>query len=53
VSKQQATLNAKLRGHYRYYGRPTYDPLLTWLTRRNIESDEFIALDKRMFGACS
>ena len=23
VSKQQATLNAKLRGHYRYYGRPT------------------------------
>jgi RNA-directed DNA polymerase len=23
VDKQQATLNAKLRGHYRYYGRPT------------------------------
>jgi RNA-directed DNA polymerase len=23
LSKQQATLNAKLRGHYRYYGRPT------------------------------
>jgi hypothetical protein len=23
ASKQQATLNAKLRGHYRYYGRPT------------------------------
>src|SRR5215468_10085383 len=23
VNKQQATLNAKLRGHYRYYGRPT------------------------------
>ena len=23
VSKQQATLNAKRRGHYRYYGRPT------------------------------
>ena len=23
VSKQHATLNAKLRGHHRYYGRPT------------------------------
>jgi RNA-directed DNA polymerase len=23
VSKQQQTLNAKLRGHYQYYGRPT------------------------------
>jgi hypothetical protein len=23
VNKQQATLNAKLRGHYQYYGRPT------------------------------
>ena len=23
VDKQQATLNAKLRGHYQYYGRPT------------------------------
>jgi RNA-directed DNA polymerase len=23
VSKQQKTLNAKLRGHYQYYGRPT------------------------------
>jgi RNA-directed DNA polymerase len=23
VNKQQATLNAKLRSHYRYYGRPT------------------------------
>jgi len=23
VDKQQAVLNAKLRGHYRYYGRPT------------------------------
>ena len=23
VNRQQATLNAKLRGHYRYYGRPT------------------------------
>jgi RNA-directed DNA polymerase len=23
VGKQQATLNAKLRGHYQYYGRPT------------------------------
>jgi hypothetical protein len=23
VDKQQAILNAKLRGHYQYYGRPT------------------------------
>ena len=23
VSEQQKTLNAKLRGHYQYYGRPT------------------------------
>jgi hypothetical protein len=23
VDKQQQTLNAKLRGHYQYYGRPT------------------------------
>ena len=23
VEKQQKTLNAKLRGHYQYYGRPT------------------------------
>ena len=23
VDKQQSALNAKLRGHYRYYGRPT------------------------------
>jgi RNA-directed DNA polymerase len=47
VGKQQATLNAKLRGHYRYYGRPTNHRSLwqfyrgvrclwkTWLDRRS------------------
>ncbi len=46
VSQQQKTLNAKLRGHYQYYGRPTnYRSLWqfyrkvrriwkTWLSRR-------------------
>jgi hypothetical protein len=46
VSEQQKMLNAKLRGHYQYYGRPTnYRSLwrfhrkvrriwLTWLSRR-------------------
>src|SRR5215467_3416820 len=37
----------------RWPNLPPYYPLLTWLARRDIESDEFIALDKRMFGACS
>jgi hypothetical protein len=36
----------------RWPNLPPYYPLLTWLARRDIESDEFIALDKRMFGAC-
>src|SRR5215471_14961578 len=47
VGKQQATLNAKLRGHYRYYGRPTNHRSVwqfyrgvrrlwkTWLDRRS------------------
>ena len=46
VSEQQKMLNAKLRGHYQYYGRPTNYPSLlqfyrealrtwrTWLSRR-------------------
>ena len=46
VAEQQKTLNAKLRGHYQYYGRPTnYHSLWqfhrkvrriwrTWLSRR-------------------
>jgi RNA-directed DNA polymerase len=35
VSEQQKTLNAKLRGHYQYYGRPTNYRSL-WQFYRNV-----------------
>src|SRR5437016_5030903 len=35
VSEQQKTLNAKLRGHYQYYGRPTNYRCL-WLFYRKV-----------------
>jgi hypothetical protein len=30
VSEQQKTLNAKLRGHYQYYGRPHCGKSVRW-----------------------
>ena len=35
MSEQQKTLNAKLRGHYQYYGRPTNYRCL-WLFYRKV-----------------
>jgi hypothetical protein len=34
VGKQQQALNAKLRGHYQYYGRPTNDRSIWQFYRR-------------------
>jgi RNA-directed DNA polymerase len=37
VDKQQATLNAKLRGHYQYYGRPSNSRSI-WQFYREVRS---------------